>query len=144
MIKNKGTSKNRKTINHKNATFNLELDGFSIHTFPLSRQLTQSEYYALKKNLYSDYPGIYKTDSKGEDGAAYIFHHCNAFNRYGVRICLMKCCFVDQEDSTPYEEPHTHRNHPGERAALFMLISLLAVGAQFLSRGPNVPAVPGY
>ena len=104
MRKNKGKSKNRKIIKHKTATFNLEPDGFSIHTFSLSRQLTQSEYHALKKNLYRDYPGTYKTDSKGEDGTVYIFHNCRYFNRYGVRIRLMKCCFVDQKDSTPYDD----------------------------------------
>ena len=101
MCKNKGKSKNRKIIKHKTATFNLEPDGFSIHTFSLSRQLTQSEYHVLKKNLYRNYPGTYKTDSKGEDGTVYIFHNCRYFNRYGVRIRLMKCCFVDQKDSTP-------------------------------------------
>ena len=104
MRKNKGKSKNRKIIKHKTATFNLEPDGFSIHTFSLSRQLTQSEYHVLKKNLYRDYPGTYKTDSKGEDGTVYIFHNCRYFNRYGVRIRLMKCCFVDQKDSTPYDD----------------------------------------
>lgn len=65
----------------KTAVFELEPDGFSIHTFELSRKLTQYEYRHIKKVLYSDpeieiyqeYPG---------------HHYCKSYAKCGVRIYL--------------------------------------------------------
>ena len=98
---NQGNRKSRKISKHKTAVFNLEPDGFSIHTFSLTRHLTRIEYYTIKENMYLNCPGTYETVSKGEEGAAYIFHHCNAFNRYGVRICLMQCGFSGSKAEHP-------------------------------------------
>ena len=42
----------KKVIQRKKAVFTLEPDGFSIHTFELSRKLDPSEYYAIKDQLY--------------------------------------------------------------------------------------------
>ena len=42
----------RKKVKSKEARFTLEPDGFSIHTFELSRQLTKREYHAIKDALY--------------------------------------------------------------------------------------------
>ena len=98
---NQGNRKSRKITKHKTAVFNLEPDGFSIHTFSLTRHLTRIEYYTIKENMYLNCPGTYETVSKGEEGAAYIFHHCNAFNRYGVRICLMQCGFNGSKAEHP-------------------------------------------
>ena len=103
---NQGKRKSRKITKHKTAVFNLEPDGFSIHTFSLTRHLTQTKYYTIKENMYLNYPGTYETFSNGENGSAYIFHHCNAFNRYGVRICLMQCGFRANPENRVKSPPH--------------------------------------
>ena len=101
----------RKIEKRKTAVFCLEPDGFSIHTFELFLKLSKSDYDKLKDKLYREYPGTYQTkhdvedqEDKKKNESKYIFHNCRYFNRYGVRIRLMKCCFVDQKDSTPYDD----------------------------------------
>ena len=49
----------KKIEKQKTATFCLEPDGFSIHTFELTRGLTGVEYGDLKDKLYRKYPGTY-------------------------------------------------------------------------------------
>ena len=78
----------KKIIKHKNASFTLEPDGFSIHTFELSRKLTKMEYDRLKDSLYkqqeqSTQKGwMYK--SKNWKGV----HICTLYAQYGIRITL--------------------------------------------------------
>ena len=72
----------KKIVKHKTARFTLEPDGFSIHTFELSRKLKSTEYYAMKDRLYCQQeqsggkPWIYK-DSYGN-------HICQLYTDYGI------------------------------------------------------------
>lgn len=67
----------------KTAVFRLEPDGFSIHTFELSRKLTREQYHQMKDRLYrlQERPGekqwIYQ-EKKG-------LHYCIRFRKYGIR-----------------------------------------------------------
>ena len=75
-----------KKIKVKEARFTLEPDGFSIHTFELSRQLTKREYHAVKDTLYrqSEYDDkglMYKDRNSGK-------HICTLYSEYGIRIEL--------------------------------------------------------
>ncbi len=70
----------------KTSYFTLEPDGFSIHTFELSRQLTPSEYYSIKNSLYNQ-------QEKSEDKSwmyqdKYKNHICTLYKEYGIRIKL--------------------------------------------------------
>ena len=76
----------RKKVKSKKARFTLEADGFSIHTFELSRQLTKREYHVVKDALYrqSEYDDkglMYKDRNSGK-------HICTRYAEYGVRIEL--------------------------------------------------------
>ena len=72
----------KKIVKHKTARFALEPDGFSIHTFELSRKLKPTEYYAMKDQLYRQQeqsdgkPWIHK-DSYGN-------HICQLYTDYGI------------------------------------------------------------
>lgn len=72
----------KKIVKHKAARFTLEPDGFSIHTFELSRKLRPTEYYVMKDQLYrqQEQSGgkswIYK-DSYGN-------HICQLYTDYGI------------------------------------------------------------
>lgn len=72
----------KKIVKHKTARFTLEPDGFSIHTFELSRKLKPTEYYAMKDQLYRQQeqsdgkPWIHK-DSYGN-------HICQLYTDYGI------------------------------------------------------------
>lgn len=76
----------KKIVKRRTARFTLEPDGFSIHTFELSRKIKRKEYYAVKDQLYrqqeqsSGKPWIYK------DG--YGMHTCTCYANYGIRILL--------------------------------------------------------
>lgn len=75
-----------KSIKKKTSLFTLEPDGFSIHTFELSRKLTESEFKQLRSNLYdiqkatAQKQKVYK-----DDHGTYC---CNLFNNQGMRIRL--------------------------------------------------------
>lgn len=81
----------------KKARFELEADGFSIHTFEISRKLTKSEWNYCKGKLYdqnkiSPKICIYQ-ESKG-------VHRVSQYEQYGLRITLEHA--HDQEDSRGY------------------------------------------
>lgn len=69
----------------KTAVFECQPDGFSIHTFELSKQLTKYEYRQIKDTLYR----IQK-----EDRRSYIYrefkgyYYCKRYEKAGVRIYL--------------------------------------------------------
>lgn len=69
----------------KTAVFECQPDGFSIHTFELSKQLTKYEYHQIKDTLYR----IQK-----EDRRSYIYrefkgyYYCKRYEKAGVRIYL--------------------------------------------------------
>ena len=77
----------KKTLKHKKAHIHLEPDGFSIHTFELSMQLSKSEWHNCKEQLYaeqreSDETFIYADKScKG-------LHICTKYADAGIRIRL--------------------------------------------------------
>lgn len=69
----------------KTAVFELEPDGFSGHTFELSRQLTKAEYHRIKDTLYHDQKEtkriiIYR-ESKGH-------YYCSKYKKQGIRTFL--------------------------------------------------------
>ena len=99
----------RKIEKRKTAVFCLEPDGFSIHTFELSRELTKFEFGDLKDKFYQKYPGTNQKKSEAEDQedkkknkTKYIIHNCKCeeYANYGVRIRLIECCCYHKEDSS--------------------------------------------
>ena len=81
----------------RKARFELEADGFSIHTFEISRKLTKSEWNYCKGKLYdqskvSSKICIYQ-ESKG-------VHRVSRYEANGLRITLEHA--HDQEDSRGY------------------------------------------
>lgn len=86
----------RKIVTRK-ARFELEADGFSIHTFEISRKLTKSEWNYCKGKLYdqnkiSPKICIYQ-ESKG-------VHRVSQYEKYGLRITLEHA--HDQENRRGY------------------------------------------
>lgn len=80
------TTKTKKTTQTKTATFSLEPDGFSIHTFELSQMLKKKEFYRTKSELYemketSDCEGTMYREREG-------FHVCSYFQSNGIRLAL--------------------------------------------------------
>lgn len=78
----------KRTESKKTAVFELEPDGFSIHTFELSKRLTMYEFQQMKGKLYQE-----QEKSKGkrfiyEDKARPGTYHCTAYSKKGVRIAL--------------------------------------------------------
>ena len=77
----------KKNVKRKTASFVLEPDGFSIHTFELSRKVTKCEYHDIKETLYQrqrqcdDKRWMYKDRKSGN-------HVCTRYAGYGIRICL--------------------------------------------------------
>lgn len=78
----------KKIVKCRKAVFTLEPDGFSIHTFELSRQLRPKEYYSIKDQLYCKQeqsvgkPRIYK------DG--YGNHICSLYTDHGINSILLE------------------------------------------------------
>ena len=81
----------------KKARFELEADGFSIHTFEISRKLTKSEWNYCKGKLYDQSKvfskGCVYKESKG-------VHRVSQYEANGLRITLEHA--HDQEDSRGY------------------------------------------
>lgn len=86
----------RKIVTRK-ARFELEADGFSIHTFEISRRLTKSEWNYCKGKLYDQSKvfskGCVYKESKG-------VHRVSRYEANGLRITLEHA--HDQEDSRGY------------------------------------------
>lgn len=78
----------KQVIQHKKAQFTLEPDGFSIHTFELSRRMTKHEWKAVKDRLYEGQ----KTREPGK--TVWIYqeakgcHRVTLYERFGVRVKL--------------------------------------------------------
>lgn len=74
----------------KNAgTFRIEPDRFSIHTFELSKKVTNNDYKRMRERLYRQCPKgeVYRDrDWQGEGER----HRCRWFQRNGLRISLEK------------------------------------------------------
>lgn len=72
----------------KVAVFELEPDGFSVHTFELSQELTRKQYYLMKDKLYriqeqlGEKQWIYQ-EEKGR-------HYCIRFREYGIRTIMLE------------------------------------------------------
>lgn len=67
----------------KTAVFELEPDGFSIHTFELSKKLTKHEFHHIKSSLYQSQDGSIYEDDKYKG-----LFHCKKYCKCGVRIDL--------------------------------------------------------
>ncbi len=86
----------RKIVTRK-ARFELEADGFSIHTFEISRKLTKSEWNYCKGKLYDQS----KVFSKGcVYKESKDVHRVSQYEQYGLRITLEHA--HDQENSRGY------------------------------------------
>lgn len=69
----------------KTATFTLEPDGFSIHTFEVSRQIEGKRYHKIKDYLYSLNEEYNKIVTYQESKRII---KCTAFNAHGINIAL--------------------------------------------------------
>ena len=74
-----------KRIRNKTAKFELEPDGFSIHTFELWQQLTHAEYQAIREFLYSKNKSGKKVCTYPNDWQNIV---SSAFSDHGVGITL--------------------------------------------------------
>lgn len=77
----------KKVKKHKKAEICLEPDGFSIHTFELSMQLSKSEWHNCKEQLYAEQ----KKSSENfiyADKACKGLHICTKYADAGIRIRL--------------------------------------------------------
>ena len=73
----------------KSGMFKLEPDKFSIHTFEISKKLTNQDYKRMRERLYRQCPKgeVYRDrDWQGEGER----HRCRWFQRNGLRISLEK------------------------------------------------------
>lgn len=70
-------------------TFRIEPDGFSIHTFELSKKVTNNDYKRMRDRLYCQRPkgDIYRDRAWQGEGER---HRCRWFQRNGLRISLEK------------------------------------------------------
>lgn len=73
------------SIRRKKAKFELEPDGFSIHTFELSRQIRRDQFQKIGNYLYSIHGGNGEVFTYRE--SKHIIR-CNAFSDYGINITL--------------------------------------------------------
>lgn len=74
----------------KNAgTFQIEPDGFSIHTFELSKKVTNNDYKRMRDRLYHQCSKgeVYRDKDWQGEGER---HRCRWFQRNGLRISLEK------------------------------------------------------
>ncbi len=86
----------RKIVTRK-ACFELEADGFSIHTFEISRKLTKSEWHHCKKKLYDQNQVSSKICIYQESKDV---HRVSQYEANGLRITLEHA--HDQENSRGY------------------------------------------
>lgn len=72
----------------KTAVFELEPDGFSIHTFELSMKLRKKQYHQMKDTLYriQEQPGEKQWIYQEEKGR----HCCIHFRKYGIRTIMLE------------------------------------------------------
>ena len=77
----------KKVRKHKNSCINLSPDGFSVHTFEISRKLTEFEWNHCKDKLYCQ---------QKETGEYWIYpdkrykenHICKKYSDHGIRVRL--------------------------------------------------------
>ena len=69
----------------KTAVFELEPDGFSIHTFELSMRLTKHEYHQIKDTLYRNQKKTKKINFYEEYNGHYYY---SRYQERGLRIYL--------------------------------------------------------
>lgn len=70
-------------------TFRIEPDGFSIHTFELSKKVTNNDYKRMRDRLYHQCSKgeVYRDKDWQGEGER---HRCRWFQRSGLRISLEK------------------------------------------------------
>lgn len=78
----------KKITRTRETSFMLETDGFSIHTFELSRKMTKHEWHHLKEKLYA------KQSKRPKREKVWIYrdgkgcHRVTLFEEHGIRITL--------------------------------------------------------
>lgn len=72
----------------KTTAFEMEPDGFSIHTFELSQKLTQKQYHQMKDKLYrlQEQPGEGQWIYQEEKG----LHYCIRFRKRGIHTIIFE------------------------------------------------------
>lgn len=75
----------KKMVGEKNATFSVGSEGFSIHTFEISRSLTEWEYRKIKGFLYDEIKSTYKE----VDLSDYKCHVCTGYHKQGIHKIRM-------------------------------------------------------
>lgn len=78
----------KKKTQTKKATFTLEPDGFSIHTFELSRRMTHREYHSMKDKLYRKQEQSAKRGWLYRDD--YGNHICTLYAEHGIRSITLE------------------------------------------------------
>ena len=73
----------KKKVQKKRAAFTLEPDGFSIHTFELSRRITANEYCSMREKLYRQQEASGKKGWMYRD--SYGNHICTFYAKHGIR-----------------------------------------------------------
>lgn len=70
----------KQMVKEKKAIFSVSSEGFSVHTFEISRRLTGWEYRKIKELLYEEFKNTYK-----ETGSPnYTCHVCTACHKQGI------------------------------------------------------------
>ena len=75
----------KKMVGEKNATFSVGSEGFSIHTFEISRSLTEWEYRKIKGFLYDEIKSTYKEVALSD----YKCHVCTGYHKQGIHKIRM-------------------------------------------------------
>lgn len=78
----------KKKTQTKRAAFTLEPDGFSIHTFELSRRMTHREYHSMKDKLYRKQEQSAKRGWLYRDD--YGNHICTLYAEHGIRSITLE------------------------------------------------------
>ena len=78
----------KKKTQTKKATFTLEYDGFSIHTFELSRRITPRKYYSMRDRLYRLQEDSVKRGWLYRDN--YGNHICTLYAEHGIRSIIFE------------------------------------------------------
>ncbi len=77
----------KKKLQHKRTEICLEPDGFSIHTFEVSMQLSKSEWHNCKEKLFSDQMKARKIWIYADKSCKGLFI-CTKYAETGIRIRL--------------------------------------------------------
>lgn len=78
----------KKKVQKKRAAFTLEPDGFSIHTFELSRRITANEFCSMREKLYRQQEASGKKGWMYRD--SYGNHICTFYAKHGIHSIVLE------------------------------------------------------